>query len=165
MNPRAQAIGPYDPLMDLVRPRFGGDGESAVGKAPVVPAAPPRTQPSPDNCDDGDDDARQSPGVAPGGPQEPHSPKEAGASRGINIEPGSEDDGWVVPPPVALSDGTRVQLYKDGEALHAAFEAIKAAKKRVCLESYIFAHDDTGRAFADLLSAKAKEGVKVYVLY
>src|SRR3954466_15854445 len=90
---------------------------------------------------------------------------DAGASRGINIAPGSDDDGWVVPPPVELSDGTRLQLFKDGEALHAAFEAIRAAKKRVCLESYIFAHDDTGRAFADLLSTKAKEGVKVYVLY
>jgi cardiolipin synthase len=154
MNPRAEATAPYDPLMDRVRPRFGGDRDAST------PA--PRTQPAPGRCDDG---PREAPGTSPGGPNQPRSPREAGASRGINIEPGSEDDGWVVPPPVTLSDGTRVQLYKDGEALHAAFEAIKAAKKRVCLESYIFAGDDTGRAFADLLSARAKEGVKVYVLY
>jgi cardiolipin synthase len=70
-----------------------------------------------------------------------------------------------VPPPVRLSDGTRVQLYKDGEALHAAYNAIGSAKRRICLEVYIFHDDDTGRAFAELLAAKAREGVKVHVLY
>lgn len=90
---------------------------------------------------------------------------EYGTSAGINTEPGSNDDGWEIPPPVMLEDGTRVQLYKDGEALHAGYDAIKAAQKRVCLEIYIFHSDDTGRAFADLLCAKAKEGVPVYVIY
>jgi cardiolipin synthase len=46
-----------------------------------------------------------------------------------------------------------------------ALAAIKAAKHLICLEVYIFASDPTGRAFADLLSAKAREGVKVYVIY
>lgn len=90
---------------------------------------------------------------------------EAGTSTGINICPGSDDDGWVVPDPVRLSDGTLLQLYKDGEALHAAFNAIKAARRRVCLESYIFADDDTGRAFADLLGHKARHGLDVYCIY
>src|SRR3954452_19125875 len=90
---------------------------------------------------------------------------EAGTSTGLNIEPGSDDDGWIVPDPVRLGDGSTVQLYKDGEALHAAYEAIKGARRRICLEMYIFASDDTGRAFADLLCEKAREGVKVYVLY
>jgi len=58
-----------------------------------------------------------------------------------------------------------VQLYKDGEALHAAYEAIKHAKRRVWLEVYIFADDDTGRAFADLLCEKASQGVRVYCIY
>jgi cardiolipin synthase len=84
---------------------------------------------------------------------------------GINTVAGSEDDGWVAPPPVTLSDGTLVQLYKDGEALHAAYSAIKAAKEIICLEVYIFASDPTGRAFAELLCAKAREGVRVYVIY
>ncbi|MEA2710074.1 MAG: cardiolipin synthase [Phycisphaerales bacterium] len=88
-----------------------------------------------------------------------------GTSGGVNIAPGSDDDGWTVPQPVELSDGTRLQLYKDGEALHAAYDAIKNAKKRICLEVYIFADDDTGRAFADLLCEKAQQGVKVYVIY
>jgi hypothetical protein len=86
-------------------------------------------------------------------------------STGLNISPGSDDDGWVVPPPVQLSDGTRVQLYKDGEALHAAYEAIKHAKRRICVETYIFADDPTGNAFAELLAEKARDGVKVYCIY
>jgi cardiolipin synthase len=88
-----------------------------------------------------------------------------GTSSGVNISPGSDDDGWVVPQPVRLSDGTRIQIYKDGEALHAAFEAIKHAKKRVCLEVYIFANDATGNAFGELLCEKAQQGVKVYCIY
>jgi cardiolipin synthase A/B len=90
---------------------------------------------------------------------------DTGTSSGVNIAPGSDDDGWTVPPPVVLSDSTRIQLYKDGEALHAAYSAIENAKRRICLEVYIFHDDDTGRAFAELLAAKARDGVKVYVLY
>jgi cardiolipin synthase len=90
---------------------------------------------------------------------------EAGTSTGLNLTPGSDDDGWTVPQPVRLSDGTRIQLFKDGEALHAAYSAIKHAKKRICLEVYIFANDDTGTAFAELLCEKALQGVKVYCIY
>lgn len=89
----------------------------------------------------------------------------AGTSSGINMSPGSDDDGWTVPPPVQLDDGTRIQLYKDGEALRAAYEAIKEAQSHVCLEIYIFHDDDTGRAFADLLCHKSRRGVLVYVIY
>jgi cardiolipin synthase len=89
----------------------------------------------------------------------------SGTSLGINLLPGNLDDGWVVPPHVALEDGTTLQLYKDGEALHAAFEAIRSAKRRICLEVYIFRSDATGLAFADLLCQKAREGLFVYVIY
>ena len=88
-----------------------------------------------------------------------------GTSSGVNIAPGSDDDGWRVPQPVTLADGTRLQLYKDGEALHAAYEAIKTAKRRVCLEVYIWGNDDTGHAFAELMCRKASEGVRCYVIY
>lgn len=98
-------------------------------------------------------------------PPAPLQDAPAGTSPGINTAPGANDDGWSVPPRVQLSDGTELQLYKDGEALHAGFEAIKQAKKRVCLEVYIFHSDSTGRAFAQLLAAKAREGVRVYVIY
>lgn len=89
----------------------------------------------------------------------------AGTSAGINIEPGSDDDGWIVPHPVQLQDGTMLQLYKDGEALHAAYDAIRAARKRICLQVYIFHSDSTGRAFAELLASRAREGLSVYVIY
>jgi cardiolipin synthase len=86
-------------------------------------------------------------------------------SSGVNLEPGSNDDGWIVPPPVRLSDGTQLQLYKDGEALHAAYQAIRGAQSRVFLEVYIFADDATGHAFAELLAEKARQGLRVYVIY
>ena len=89
----------------------------------------------------------------------------AGTSSGVNIEPGSNDDGWKIPPRVSLSDGTQLQLYKDGEALHAGYDAIQAAKRRICLEVYIFHSDSTGRAFAELLAQRAREGIAVYVIY
>lgn len=84
---------------------------------------------------------------------------------GINVEPGMHDDGWMSPPPVPLADGSIIQLYKDGEALKAGYRAIEQATSRICLESYIFASDPTGLAFAELLSKKAREGVNVYVIY
>lgn len=84
---------------------------------------------------------------------------------GINIRPGSADDGWAAPPPVELADGTHLHLYKDGQALRAAYEAIQSARELICLEVYIFSSDPTGQAFADLLCQKAREGVRVYVIY
>jgi cardiolipin synthase len=89
----------------------------------------------------------------------------AGTSSGAHILPGSDDDGWIIPPPVKLSDGTTIQLYKDGEAWRAAFDFLKEACSRICLEVYIFASDDLGRAVADLMCEKAQRGVSVYVIY
>jgi cardiolipin synthase len=84
---------------------------------------------------------------------------------GINVRPGVDDDGWPAPPPVRLADGTTVQLYKDGEALHAAYCAIEAARTSVCLEVYIFRADTTGQAFASLLCRCARNGMDVRVIY
>ncbi|HVT87963.1 MAG TPA: phospholipase D-like domain-containing protein [Tepidisphaeraceae bacterium] len=84
---------------------------------------------------------------------------------GINERVSDGDDGWHAPDPVTLEDGSIVQLYKDGEALAAAFSAIENARHRICLEVYIFASDSTGRAFADLLSRKAAQGVQVLLIY
>ena len=106
-----------------------------------------------------------SPNFVPGMRDNTAHQGEAGTSTGVNIAPGSDDDGWIVPDPVTLADGSTVQMYKDGEALHAAFEAIKRAKRRIGLEVYIFAGDDTGKAFAELLCQKAQEGVQVFVIY
>lgn len=129
--------GSYDGDMELV---FERGGDDRAKKTPATDPRPGEVQACPDL-------ARR------------------GIATGVNIAPGVSDDGWIVPEPVRLSDGTTVQLYKDGEALHAAYEGIKAAKRRICLEVYIFANDDTGIAFADLLAAKAREGLRVLVLY
>ena len=89
---------------------------------------------------------------------------DADNAAGLNVEPGG-GDGWVTPPPVTLADGSRVYLYKDGEGLHAGLEAIRNAKARICLEMYIFNNDATGRAFADLLAQRARDGLRVYLIY
>ena len=83
---------------------------------------------------------------------------------GLNVRPDA-DDGWATPPPVTLDDGTQVYLYKDGEGLRAGYEAIRAAKQRICLEMYIFNDDATGRMFADALCERARAGVAVYLIY
>jgi cardiolipin synthase len=83
----------------------------------------------------------------------------------VNLTPGSDDDGWIVPPPIQLKDGTAVQLLKDGEALHAAYRAIGAARQTICLEIYIFRSDTTGRTFAELLARRASQGLAVRVVY
>jgi len=109
--------------------------------------------------------AKTSETIAPRADESTRKRDRAGTSSGLNIAPGSDDDGWIIPHPVSLRDGTRVQLYKDGEALRAAYEKIRDAKRRICLEVYIFADDPTGQAFAQLLCEKAQQGVSVYVIY
>ncbi len=84
---------------------------------------------------------------------------------GVNVGPGNHDDGWHSPAPVTLADGSTVQLIKDGEALKHAYDAIASAQSRICFEFYIWDDDATGKAFADLLLKKAREGVNVYVIY
>lgn len=95
----------------------------------------------------------------------PAGPPRADVSTGLNLEPGIADDGWERPPPVRLDDGTEVQLFKDGEALHAALEAIRRARTSIFLEVYIFAPDETGEAFKEALAEKARQGVAVYLIY
>lgn len=121
----------------------------------VPPPRPKRAAPAPP----------KEPPIHQGPPKRPEVRRAAGTSPGINVSPGSDDDGWIVPPPVQLDDGTRVQLFKDGEALHAAYEAIKHARRRVCLQSYIYADDDTGHAFAELMIQKVAEGVPVFLIF
>lgn len=84
---------------------------------------------------------------------------------GINMASGDQDDDWKTPPPVTLADGSNVQLWKDGEALKRGFDAIALAESRICFQFYTWNADATGRAYADLLIKKARQGVKVYCIY
>ncbi|MDH7500737.1 MAG: phospholipase D-like domain-containing protein [candidate division NC10 bacterium] len=58
------------------------------------------------------------------------------------------------------------RILKEGKtAFDALFEGIERAERRIALEFYIFRDDETGWALADLLSRKAHQGVKVYLIY
>jgi cardiolipin synthase len=57
-----------------------------------------------------------------------------------------------------------VLLHNGDEIFPAMTGAIRAAKKSVSLESYIFIDDEAGRLFGDALMDAAKKGVKVRVL-
>ncbi|OGR42991.1 MAG: hypothetical protein A2X35_04515 [Elusimicrobia bacterium GWA2_61_42] len=60
----------------------------------------------------------------------------------------------------------RAELLQDGEAAFPAMlSAIAGARTFVLLEFYAFADDSIGRAFADLLKEKAREGVAVHLIY
>jgi cardiolipin synthase len=65
-----------------------------------------------------------------------------------------------------LVAGNRVSLLIDGpETLEAISEAIEAARHHVHIETYIFADDEIGREFRDLLIKRRGEGVEIRVIY
>src|SRR5687767_9409325 len=65
-----------------------------------------------------------------------------------------------------LVGGNSVRLLKDARENYPAWlEAIGAAKRHIHFESYIIHEDNTGREFADALIAKAREGVRVRLIY
>jgi cardiolipin synthase len=65
-----------------------------------------------------------------------------------------------------LIGGNAVRLLKDAaENFPAWLTAIGAAERSIFFESYIVGNDPTGREFRDALAAKARAGVRVYVLY
>ncbi len=62
--------------------------------------------------------------------------------------------------------GSHVRLLKDARENYPAWlAAIGGAKRHVHFENYIIRDDETGRRFADALIAKAREGVRVRLLY
>lgn len=69
-------------------------------------------------------------------------------------------------PGALLVAGNLVSVVSDGPKTFAAFsEAIAAAEHHIHVETYIFADDDLGRSYAELLSEKRRQGVEVRVLY
>ena len=65
-----------------------------------------------------------------------------------------------------LVEGNQVRLLKDARENYPAWlEAIGAAKHHIYFESYIIHGDDTGQMFADALIAKARQGVRVRLIY
>jgi cardiolipin synthase A/B len=65
-----------------------------------------------------------------------------------------------------LIEGNIVRLLKDARENYPAWlEAIRAAKRYIHFESYIIHEDDEGWMFADALVARAREGVRVRLIY
>ncbi|TAN44898.1 MAG: cardiolipin synthase B [Nitrospirae bacterium] len=65
-----------------------------------------------------------------------------------------------------FSDASGIRLlWKGKESFQSIFEAVRNAKKFICLVFYIFRNDETGNALANILKQKSIEGVQVYVLY
>jgi cardiolipin synthase A/B len=65
-----------------------------------------------------------------------------------------------------LRDGNSIALLKNGPDTYDDWlQAIAQAQRWIHLDNYIIANDEIGNRFADALSAKAKEGVRVRVLH
>ena len=66
----------------------------------------------------------------------------------------------------SLIHGNHLRILRDAQENYPAWEAaIQGARKTIHIEMYIIHNDKSGRHFRDLLVAKAREGVKVRVIY
>ncbi|WP_078394730.1 cardiolipin synthase [Shouchella patagoniensis] len=64
------------------------------------------------------------------------------------------------------SDDNEIIIFDDGhEKFDSLFEGIRAAKKEINIQYYIIQPDSLGKKLRDELTLKAKEGVKVRLLY
>lgn len=76
------------------------------------------------------------------------------------------DDAFSRAAGAPLIGGNCVRLLKDADQNYPAWlDAIAGAKKHVHFESYIIHEDKMGQVFADALIAKAREGVRVRLIY
>ena len=65
----------------------------------------------------------------------------------------------------AMFEGNRVEVLKNGvQIFPSMLAAIKAARKTINLEFYIYWDGETGRTFAEALAERARAGVKVNVI-
>ena len=65
-----------------------------------------------------------------------------------------------------LTSGNKAELLVDGkDSFHSIFKTIDSAEKYILIQFYIYRDDDIGRQLRDKLVRKAREGVKVYVIY
>jgi cardiolipin synthase A/B len=65
-----------------------------------------------------------------------------------------------------FSSATKVRLLSKGDRTFSAiFDAVRSARKIICLQFYIFRNDETGLELAEILKEKRRQGVDVYLLY
>ena len=73
---------------------------------------------------------------------------------------------WEDQPEVTLEGGDRLKLYPYGVQLYEAMlRDIRNAKKSVYVGTFIWKGDEVGRRFVEALAEKAREGVKVCVIF
>ncbi len=66
----------------------------------------------------------------------------------------------------SFTEGNGVDLlYRGRESFDVIFGHIDRAKSFVCLQFYIFRNDETGSELASILRKKAKDGIKIYLIY
>lgn len=66
----------------------------------------------------------------------------------------------------SFSPGNSIKILKDGDLAFAeVFRAIEKARRRICLEYYIFHDDETGWNLAELLARRSREGIGVFLIY
>ena len=71
--------------------------------------------------------------------------------------------GVLLGPPIL--EGNRFEALHNGDRIFPPMlQAIRGAQKTITFETYIYWSGDIGRAFADALSARARDGVQVHVL-
>jgi cardiolipin synthase len=65
----------------------------------------------------------------------------------------------------AILDGNRITALQNGDEIFPAMlSAIRSAKKTIAFETYIYWSGRIGKEFADALSGRARDGVRVHVL-
>ncbi|HDH05926.1 MAG TPA: cardiolipin synthase B [Nitrospirae bacterium] len=65
-----------------------------------------------------------------------------------------------------FTDNNKVQLLESGrETFQKILDSVSSAREIIGIEFYIFKDDDTGKKLAELLKEKARQGVRVYLLY
>jgi len=63
-------------------------------------------------------------------------------------------------------DGNRVRILRDAkENFTAWLDAIANAQRTILFESYLWRDDEIGQKFAAALGARARDGIRVYVIY
>jgi cardiolipin synthase len=73
---------------------------------------------------------------------------------------------WEEQPEVELESGGRLKLYPFGVKLYESMlEEIEGAEETIFVGTFIWKGDEMGRRFVEALSKKAREGVKVCVIF
>jgi cardiolipin synthase len=94
---------------------------------------------------------------------EKHIKQQVAPAYGIEDPQFLRSMGVLLGPP--LLGGNRVETLLNGDQIFPAMlQAIRAAKRTITFETYIYWSGEIGRQFADALSERAKQGVKVHIL-